>query len=199
MALDAQKALLDELMGRGRNLLPEDAKNAQLKWDEPDVCKFYLCGFCPHDLFPNTKADLGLCRKIHDDKLVEEYRKSTRFERVGYESEMCDFLLELISDVDKRIKRGHARLKLNSESDQATVIREREEKIAKAAETMTELAKRSEELGLAGKIAESKRLATEYEQLSQERAELEQEQEQYKASLGMVSTARFWLDFAIRC
>ncbi len=23
------------------------------------VCKYYLCGFCPHELFVNTRADLG--------------------------------------------------------------------------------------------------------------------------------------------
>lgn len=23
------------------------------------VCKYFLCGFCPHELFTNTRADLG--------------------------------------------------------------------------------------------------------------------------------------------
>ena len=31
--------------------------------------KYYIVHFCPHDLFTNTKADLGTCGKIHDDAL----------------------------------------------------------------------------------------------------------------------------------
>lgn len=29
-------------------------------FEDEDVCKFYLAGFCPNELFINTKADLGL-------------------------------------------------------------------------------------------------------------------------------------------
>ena len=33
----------------------------KLKYPLPafQVCRSYLCGFCPHDLFTNTKSDLG--------------------------------------------------------------------------------------------------------------------------------------------
>ncbi len=57
--VDATRALLDELMGKDRNLHPAERKNdATHFWDE-DICKYYICGFCPHDLFTNTKNDLG--------------------------------------------------------------------------------------------------------------------------------------------
>ncbi len=82
MALQAQAQLLDELMGKFRNVAPGDKVNST-RFDDSDVCermiaifflphlflmllvlfkvcKFHLCGFCPHDLFVNTKADLGL-------------------------------------------------------------------------------------------------------------------------------------------
>ena len=39
---------LDKLMGRDRDLAPEDQKDAH--WDDEDQCKFFLCGFCPHEL-----------------------------------------------------------------------------------------------------------------------------------------------------
>lgn len=28
------------------------------------ICRHYLVKFCPHDLFTNTKSDLGLCEKV---------------------------------------------------------------------------------------------------------------------------------------
>lgn len=36
-------------------------------------CRFYLSGLCPHDLFSNTKSDLGPCDKEHNDKMKEMY------------------------------------------------------------------------------------------------------------------------------
>jgi len=43
------------------------------------------------------------------------YQKSSRYEKMGYEEEFSKFLLTLISDVDKRIRRGEQRLVLNSQ------------------------------------------------------------------------------------
>ena len=69
MATSQIASMLDELMGRNRNFAPDDAKARELKWTDADVCKYYIVQFCPHDLFTNTKADLGTCGKIHDDAL----------------------------------------------------------------------------------------------------------------------------------
>ena len=69
MATSQIASMLDELMGRNRNFAPDDASARELKWTDPDVCKYYIVQFCPHDLFTNTKADLGTCGKIHDDAL----------------------------------------------------------------------------------------------------------------------------------
>jgi hypothetical protein len=69
MATSQIASMLDELMGRNRNFAPDDASAKELKWTDSDVCKYYIVQFCPHDLFTNTKADLGTCGKIHDDAL----------------------------------------------------------------------------------------------------------------------------------
>uniref|UniRef100_A0A8C7B348 LUC7 like 3 pre-mRNA splicing factor n=1 Tax=Neovison vison TaxID=452646 RepID=A0A8C7B348_NEOVI len=73
--------LLDELMGRDRNLAP-DEKRSNVRWDHESVCKYYLCGFCPAELFTNTRSDLGVNRRrdnisningfLEDDKWMEE-------------------------------------------------------------------------------------------------------------------------------
>ena len=80
MASAAMAAMLDELMGRNRNTAPND-KNRVTHWsDDPEVCRFYLVDFCPHELFTNTKADLGPCGKVHDDnmrKIYEEEKEGT--------------------------------------------------------------------------------------------------------------------------
>ena len=82
--------LLDKLMGATRNAVPgEDVK--EISWSDEEVCKNYLCGFCPSELFINTKAeatvgkvtalsnisplgintnnDIGPCYKVHDERL----------------------------------------------------------------------------------------------------------------------------------
>jgi hypothetical protein len=58
--MDAQRALLDELMGSDRNLAGEEKKKGRRHFTDANVCKFYIQDFCPNSLFPNTKADLGI-------------------------------------------------------------------------------------------------------------------------------------------
>jgi hypothetical protein len=86
------------------------------------VCKHSLIGFCPHDLFVNTKADLGPCNKIHDEGLKNQYEKSSRFGRLGYEDDYERFLRSLLNDVERKIRRNSDRLKLTqTESTDGTV------------------------------------------------------------------------------
>ena len=70
MALTAAQ-LLDELMGRDRNLAPNEHREEK-RWDDTDVCKYSLVEFCPHELFTNTRADLGTCYKVHDVEMSRE-------------------------------------------------------------------------------------------------------------------------------
>jgi hypothetical protein len=44
-----------------RNLTEEERKgHREVKWDDPDVCGPFMVRFCPHDLFVNTKSNLGI-------------------------------------------------------------------------------------------------------------------------------------------
>jgi len=108
-------ALLDQLMGANRDANPEERPKDK-NWRDEDVrsqrrqwlwsvdlflsvllqvCKHFLCGFCPSELFTNTKSDVGKvtflfppsfrncwrrsdcmcfasvgpCHKVHDEKL----------------------------------------------------------------------------------------------------------------------------------
>jgi hypothetical protein len=43
-----------------RNLTDEERKGyKEITWDSKEVCACYMVRFCPHDLFVNTRSDLG--------------------------------------------------------------------------------------------------------------------------------------------
>ncbi|GFY80792.1 LUC7 N terminus domain-containing protein [Actinidia rufa] len=74
LAMESQRALLDELMGAARNLTEDEKKGyKEITWDDKEVCGMYMVRFCPHDLFVNTRSDLGPCPRIHDPKLKERH------------------------------------------------------------------------------------------------------------------------------
>ena len=53
------RAMLDELMGKERNVPLDQRKGTDMKFNDPEVCKYALAGLCPYGLFKNTKSDLG--------------------------------------------------------------------------------------------------------------------------------------------
>ncbi|XP_012892184.1 PREDICTED: luc7-like protein 3 [Dipodomys ordii] len=163
--------LLDELMGRDRNLAP-DEKRSNVRWDHESVCKYYLCGFCPAELFTNTRSDLGPCEKIHDENLRKQYEKSSRFMKVGYERDFLRYLQSLLAEVERRIRRGHARLALSQNqqsSGAAGPTGKNEEKIQVLTDKIDVLLQQIEELGSEGKVEEAQGMMKLVEQLKEER------------------------------
>ncbi|XP_074648335.1 luc7-like protein 3 [Tubulanus polymorphus] len=177
MAAAEAARLLDELMGRNRNLPSTDLNNS-IRWNDDEVCKYYLVSFCPHDLFVNTKADLGPCAKLHDDNLKAEYVNSPRFEKMGYEDEFLRSLQSMINDVERRIKRGHQRLNLSGmggQSVQQTQSSAKEEKVKILTERINELIQEAENLGCEGKVEEAQGVMKLCDQLTEERSQMENE------------------------
>lgn len=70
--MDEQRALLDELMGANRNLDNPDALIED--YFDRRVCRLFLLGCCPHDVFRQTKIDLGPCEKAHNEDLKDKVR-----------------------------------------------------------------------------------------------------------------------------
>ncbi|RWW68972.1 hypothetical protein BHE74_00023465, partial [Ensete ventricosum] len=54
--MDAIRKQLDVLMGANRN---GDAREVSHKYYDRDVCRLFLVGLCPHDLFQLTVARLA--------------------------------------------------------------------------------------------------------------------------------------------
>lgn len=55
------RAMLDELMGKERDVPLPQRSQKKISWDDSAVCKYQLCGLCPSMLFRNTKSALGGC------------------------------------------------------------------------------------------------------------------------------------------
>jgi len=66
--MDAQRALLNSLMGLHRDEVPdEDNAIDRISWKDSDVCKHFLVGFCPYLQFDDTRADIGVCHRKHEE------------------------------------------------------------------------------------------------------------------------------------
>mgnify|MGYP000878723620 CR=1 FL=1 len=100
--MDHIRQELDQLMGKDRNkpLYIRLAKRDH--FDDQDICKFNLLSFCPNDLFPNTKADIGPCERRHDDYLKELFMRDPdrdSYER-RYNDELISILESMVAQVD---------------------------------------------------------------------------------------------------
>ncbi|ROW03224.1 hypothetical protein VSDG_01587 [Cytospora chrysosperma] len=102
-----QRKLLEQLMGGGIA-----AKSAQFSLTDPKACRSYIVGTCPHDLFTNTKQDLGPCPKIHSEALKAEYEAlpDPERKRYGFEYDYMRDLQKYIDECNRRIDVAQRRL-----------------------------------------------------------------------------------------
>ncbi|KAJ6160711.1 hypothetical protein N7470_004107 [Penicillium chermesinum] len=101
-----QRRLLEQLMG-SESLIGTSAqgRNSQLSITDDKVCRSYLVGTCPHDLFTNTRQDSGACPKVHNEGLKAQYENATPAEKAkwGFEFDYMRDIQGYILEVDKRI------------------------------------------------------------------------------------------------
>jgi hypothetical protein len=88
------------------------SRSAHLSLTDPKVCRSYIAGTCPHDLFTNTKQDLGPCPKIHSEGLKVEYDALSPAEkqRHGFEYDYMRDLQKYIDECNRRIDAAQRRL-----------------------------------------------------------------------------------------
>lgn len=99
--------IADQLVGG-----PAASRNAQLSITDPKVCRSYLAGTCPHDLFTNTKQDLGPCPKVHSEGLKSEYDLASAHEKSkwGFEYDYLRDIQKYIDECNRRIDTAQRRL-----------------------------------------------------------------------------------------
>merc|ERR550539_1064218 len=108
--MDAQRALLDSLMGHNRNQ-DFDSEKRSPNWKGSEVCKHFLVGFCPYGLFEGTRAELGPCGRLHEEVLRSAYNsEASDYTKAKYERRFLGFLRDLIQSLDRKIAREQGRL-----------------------------------------------------------------------------------------
>jgi DNA repair exonuclease SbcCD ATPase subunit len=88
------------------------SRAAQLSITDPKVCRSFLVGTCPHELFTNTKQDLGPCPKVHSEPLKTEYEAAdaAQKQKWGFEYDYMRDLQKYIDECNRRIDVAQRRL-----------------------------------------------------------------------------------------
>ncbi|TDH65132.1 hypothetical protein CCR75_007151 [Bremia lactucae] len=162
--MDAQRALLDSLMGLNRDGdRPDD--DACMDFRHPRVCKLYLCGLCPRALFQNTRLDAGACELLHLPTLRSAYEEQKSKEDFGYERKLASELSKLLADVEKKIARAQRRLAEDGSESQD------QKQILQLTQDMQEAVVQSEQAARSGDVELSLRCVEKVELLKQKRRE----------------------------
>ncbi|KAK6456655.1 U1 snRNP protein [Scheffersomyces xylosifermentans] len=123
MAAQEQRLLLEQLMGK-ESLISPIARRREPELTSPRVCKSFLVGTCPHDLFVGTKQDLGRCPRLHLQKHKLEYEYRTKKKREAFpdfEIEYYKTLEKYILDLNRTIKIAQERLTHTTPEEQKKI------------------------------------------------------------------------------
>lgn len=114
MSYESVRAQLDKLLGPDRNG-PLNTKRTRehLDYRHPSICKHYILGFCPNDLYIKHRSEPGSCRQEHSDTAKAAFEKDqaagrVRDERVRWMRALLNECRAVVADEDRKI-RGHAR------------------------------------------------------------------------------------------
>ena len=94
--VDTFAQTLNHLMGHNRNAT-SSTEISNEHFTSPKVCKFALVSFCPHELFPNTKFDMGVCLNRHDEFFKKQFNQMPEEERNTYERKYIDETIRKLS------------------------------------------------------------------------------------------------------
>ncbi|EEB16403.1 conserved hypothetical protein [Pediculus humanus corporis] len=170
-AHDQMKAMLDQLMGTGRN---GENNRYHVKFTDAKVCKSFLLNCCPHEILASTRMDLGDCQKIHDLALRADYEQAAKTRDYHYDITAMEHLQSFIGDCDRRTEQAKQRLAETQEELSAEVA-QKANKVHELAEQIGEKLARAEQLGAEGLVEESMKLMGELEDLRKKKALAEQE------------------------
>lgn len=162
MAVSIAATLLDELMGRNRNDGPT-ARKKSVRWEDPEFCKFFLVKFCPHDLFVNTRANLGVCTKVHCDKAKAQFNKASIRSKMHYEDKFVAFSTRIFDAIKRRIKISKQELKLTSKTKSQKI----QVPFKRSEEYINELVQTSGQLVSCGQIEEAQILVKRSDRLKE--------------------------------
>lgn len=169
--MDAIRKQLDVLMGANRN---GDVTEVNRKYFDRDVCRLFLSGLCPHELFQLTKMDMGPCPKVHSLQLRKEYEEAKAKGIDNYDRDLEDVIDRLIVECDRKITRALKRL-ADEDAKAAIAISVSEvtqtEEISELSKLIKEKLKEADQLDLEGKTDLKIRALEEIEEMRTKRAD----------------------------
>jgi len=177
--MEDARALLNSLMGDDRNAAAGQRRNR--KFSDDDVCKKFLLGLCPHDMFPNTKMDLGPCSKQHNEHLKEAFEADSEnaHYRRKWRGALRTQLKQLLEGVDRRIELNKARIARERESGARAM-----DAVEKLKEEVSEQLRKAEKAADEGKFEESRAIMKEQESTKRRIEDLEtKNQDKYEKEL----------------
>ncbi|OAL52453.1 LUC7-domain-containing protein [Pyrenochaeta sp. DS3sAY3a] len=121
MAAAETRRLLEQLMGE-QSMSGYDQRAPQLSITDPKVCRSYLVGNCPHDLFTNTKNELGPCAKVHNEALKTEYQAASAEQKRkwGFDFDYMRDMQHHIDSCNRKIEAAQRRLEKTPEEIRQT-------------------------------------------------------------------------------
>ena len=96
----------------GQELMNGTPSRPQLAITDHKVCRSYLVGVCPYDLFTNTKQDWGDCPKVHNPALKDEYEAAdeNQKKRWGFDFDYLRELSRSLDECNRKIEAAQKRL-----------------------------------------------------------------------------------------
>ena len=113
--MQVQSELLDKLLGENRNGDRPDAIITDFR--DARVCKNYLLGLCPSELFGGTKEDPGTCTGAHDPRLRRAYAGAAVGTDFGWDRDLEQVLVGVQARSEKNIARARERVAAEEAGD----------------------------------------------------------------------------------
>ena len=168
--MEGLRKTLDNLMGKDRNLPLREQILKKKHFDDPDVCKFFLIGFCPHELFTYVKSsNIGECHYRHDQQFKINFELAPNKEKyqIKYEEDLISFLESITSELDIKIKRCLERIEMPP--PEQVLNKDTQIELENLDKEITEKISEAEHLGEMGLIEQSEKLMKEIEQIKIQR------------------------------
>eukprot|EP00466_Bigelowiella_natans_P016492 jgi/Bigna1/87337/estExt_fgenesh1_pg.C_190089 len=158
--MDAQRALLDQLMGKERNASFEEREKMQRHFWDDDVCKHFLVGIRPHELFKNTKSEIPeVYEKVYDLRAKDEWEAlpQEQKDKYPYQWDTLDLLRRLIDDCDRKIVKLKERIAMEqkAKNEPKKLTEEEAKKLGEIQVEIENLSKKAEELGEQGDVEQA--------------------------------------------
>lgn len=166
--MEEQRALLDALMGRNRDGDRPEEDISDFRHSR--VCKAFLCGLCPHELFQNTRVDLGACPLLHLPALKAAYEAAG--EDFGYELALETELGKFLAEADRKIRRAQKRLEEQDGARPVSLLdAEDAAEVKQMSDEIQKITRQAEEAGGAGDADAAAALMDKVQELKRRRAD----------------------------